>query len=61
MDMERDNTIIADYMIGRTRIRISNACVASPEEQERIIKRIGARRVDRKRVEAYAGTGSRRP
>lgn len=59
--MDNDKSIIADYMIGKTRIRISNACVASPEEQERILKRIGARRVDRKRVEAYAGTGPRRP
>ncbi len=45
--MDKDKTIIADYMIGRTRIRISNACVASPEEQERILKRIGAKKVTR--------------
>lgn len=35
---------IAEYRIGRTKVEIRDECITDPDEQKKILQRIGARR-----------------
>lgn len=44
--------IVAEYHFGNCTVKIADDCIVSKEEQEKILKRIGARRKTENREEA---------